>query len=216
MNQKIKVDIVSDVVCPWCVIGYKRLELAINELGLKESVEINWQPFELNSHMPIEGENLRRHLANKYGTSLDESIKARVNLTNLGEEVDFKFDYFDDMKMVNTHDAHMLLQWSAQFDKQTNLKEALFSAFFGERKDISNRETLGEILKQVDLSDVDGLVYLDNSKAKAKLEQSQLHWRKLGIDSVPTVVFNMESAVTGAHSVENYKQVLSELSGANQ
>ena len=69
MESVIKIDVVSDVVCPWCIIGYKRLEQAIQELGLEDKIELEWQPFELNPNMPAEGENLRQHLAKKYGTT---------------------------------------------------------------------------------------------------------------------------------------------------
>ncbi len=102
-DQPIRIDIVSDVVCPWCIIGYKQLERAIALTGIP--AEIAWHPFELNPEMAPEGENLREHLAAKYGTTPDGSRQARARLTALGAELDFTFDYADDMRMVNTFRA---------------------------------------------------------------------------------------------------------------
>lgn len=210
MESIIKIDVVSDVVCPWCIIGYKRLEQAIQELGLEDKIELEWQPFELNPNMPAEGENLRQHLANKYGATPEDSVRARDNLTNLGKEVGFDFDYFDDMKMVNTRDAHVLLQWAEQFGKQTELKLALFAAFFGQRKDVSDRSTLATILTDIGLDANMGIATLDDVSNADSIEYQESQWHQLGVSSVPTVVFNMESAVTGAQPVEVYKQILSE------
>ena len=210
MESVIKIDVVSDVVCPWCIIGYKRLEQAIQELGLEDKIELEWQPFELNPNMPAEGENLRQHLANKYGTTPEDSVRARDNLTNLGKEVGFDFDYFDGMKMVNTRDAHALLQWAEQFGKQTELKLALFAAFFGQRKDVSDRNTLATILTDIGLDANMGIATLDDASNADSIEYQENQWHQLGVSSVPTVVFNMESAVTGAQPVEVYKQILTE------
>ncbi|MFZ3504740.1 DsbA family oxidoreductase [Vibrio harveyi] len=210
MESVIKIDVVSDVVCPWCIIGYKRLQQAIQELGLEDKIELEWQPFELNPNMPAEGENLRQHLANKYGTTPEDSVRARDNLTNLGKEVGFDFDYFDDMKMVNTRDAHVLLQWAEQFGKQTELKLALFTAFFGQRKDVSDRSTLAAILTDIGLDANMGIATLEDASNADSTEYQESQWHQLGVSSVPTVVFNMESAVTGAQPVEVYKQILTE------
>lgn len=109
MSDKIKLDIISDVVCPWCIIGYKRLGKAIFEMGMQDKVELEWQPFELNPDMPAEGEDLPAHITRKYGTTPDESARSLDNMTKLGAELGFKFDYFDGMKMVNTRDVHILL-----------------------------------------------------------------------------------------------------------
>ncbi|MDG3084820.1 DsbA family oxidoreductase [Vibrio hannami] len=211
MSSKLKIDLVSDVVCPWCVIGYKRLEQAIKELGVSDKIEIEWHPFELNPNMAAEGENLREHLANKYGTTLEDSIRARDNLTHLGKELGFTFDYFDDMRMYNTNKAHLLLQYAKEFGKQTELKLALFSAFFSERKDVSDKEVLADAAEKVGLNVKEALEYLDKTEAQSALELEQMRWRNLGINSVPTVVFNMTSALTGAQPVDVYKQVVAEL-----
>lgn len=211
MSQTIKLDVVSDVVCPWCIIGYKRLEQAIRELGIKDRIELEWQPFELNPHMPLEGQNLREHLAEKYGTTKEDSIRAREQLTQLGQEVGFTFDYSDEMRMLNTFEAHILLEYAKEQGKQTDLKLRLFSAFFGEGKDISNRDVLANELAAVGLDSGSAIARLDEPSARLEVQQAEDTWKNLGISSVPTVVFNRQSALTGAQSVEVYKQVLQEL-----
>ena len=113
MGEKLKIDIVSDVVCPWCAIGYKRLEKAIAELGFEDKVSIEWQPFELNPGMPPKGQDLTEHIAEKYGSTLEQQQASQQNMTDIGEELGFKFDYFEGMRMANTFDAHVLLEYAS-------------------------------------------------------------------------------------------------------
>ncbi|GAC1382139.1 MAG: hypothetical protein NVSMB45_07950 [Ginsengibacter sp.] len=134
MKEKIKIDIVSDVVCPWCTVGYKRLEKAITELGIQDRVEIEWQPFELNPQMPPEGQNVQEHIAEKYGSTLEQQKKSQRNMAEAGAELGFTFDYFDEMKIVNTLQAHILLEYAKAFGKQTQLKMRLTASFFSERQ----------------------------------------------------------------------------------
>jgi predicted DsbA family dithiol-disulfide isomerase len=211
MKKKLKIDIVSDVVCPWCAIGYKRLERAIDELGVQDQVEIEWQPFQLNPHMPPEGQNITEHIAEKYGSTLAQQKESRQNMTDIGEELGFKFDYFDGMRMANTFDAHILLEYAKDFGKQTDLKMRLMNSFFGERKDVSDRTVLKQALLDVGLNADEGLAKLDNEEARTEVRSQQGYWQQLGIRSIPTIVFNRKSAVTGAQPINTLKQVLSEL-----
>ncbi|MFW8652268.1 DsbA family oxidoreductase [Vibrio diabolicus] len=211
MNNTIKLDIISDVVCPWCIIGYNHLTAAVKQLGIEDRIEIEWQPFELNPDMPAEGENLRDHVARKYGSSAEESNNARIRIASIGAEHDFKFNYFDDMKMVNTFDAHILLDYAKEFGKQTELKLRLFTAFFSEQKDVSDREILKQELISLGLNPEEGMRWLDDAQRRNSIRSTEKQWQKMGISSVPTVIFNREHAVSGAHSVEGYKQILTEL-----
>jgi predicted DsbA family dithiol-disulfide isomerase len=211
MKEKIKIDIVSDVVCPWCTIGYKRLEKAIIELGIQDQVEIEWQPFELNPNMPAEGQNVTEHLTEKYGSTLEQQKESKQNMTNVGKELDFTFDYFDEMRMVNTFEAHILLEYAKEFKKQTELKMCLTTAFFSERKDVSTRDILKQALQTVGLNSEEGLAKLDNYEARKEIRTKQNYWKNLGVTSVPTIIFNRKSGVTGAQPIATFKQLLSEL-----
>ncbi|WP_153914873.1 DsbA family oxidoreductase [Shewanella sp. TC10] len=211
MSKKIKLDIVSDVVCPWCIVGYKALEQAIAELGIEDKIELEWQPFELNPDMPAEGEELRAHVARKYGSSREDSDRARANITARGAELDFEFNFGEQMHIVNTFDAHILLDYAKQFHQQTELKLRLFSAYFTEHKDISDRAVLANELTSIGLNADEAMKLLDNPEVKSRINMEKSQWTSAGISSVPTVVFNRTSALNGAHPVASYKQVLTEL-----
>ena len=211
MTDKLKIDIVSDVVCPWCTIGFKRLEKAITELGVEDQVEITWQPFELNPNMPVEGQNVNEHITEKYGSTTAQQNESKKMMTEAGAELGFKFDYFDEMRMVNTFDAHVLLEYAKDFGKQTELKMTLTKAFFSDRKDVSTKEVLREALVSVGLDADKALAKLEDEEARSEVRDQQNYWKNMGVNSVPTVVFNRKSAVTGAQPVATFKQVLTEL-----
>tara|TARA_R110002096_G_scaffold345818_2_gene539268 strand:- start:1591 stop:2241 length:651 start_codon:yes stop_codon:yes gene_type:complete len=210
MADKIKIDIVSDVVCPWCTIGYKRLEKAIADLDIQDHVDIEWQPFELNPNMPVEGQNVQEHIAEKYGSTLEQQKESQQHIAKAGAELGFTFDYFDDMRMANTFDAHVLLEYAKDFGKQTELKMRLTKAFFSERKDVSKRDVLKQALLDVGLNAEESLAKLDSDEARYEIRSKQDYWKNAGVNSVPTIVFNGKSAVTGAQPVDVFKQILSE------
>ena len=211
MSKILKIDIVSDVVCPWCTIGYKRLEKAITELGVEDQVDITWQPFELNPNMPAEGQNVNEHITEKYGSTTAQQNESKKMMTDAGAELGFKFDYFDEMRMVNTFDAHVLLEYAKDFGKQTELKMTLTKAFFSDRKDVSTKEVLKEALVSVGLDADKALAKLNDEAARSAVREQQNYWKNMGVNSVPTIVFNRKSAVTGAQPVTTFKQVLTEL-----
>jgi predicted DsbA family dithiol-disulfide isomerase len=211
MTARIKLDLVSDVVCPWCIIGYRRLQRAIKASGAEDRIDIEWQPFELNPGMPAEGENLRAHIARKYGSSAEEYQRTQANLEQLGAELDFRFDFFDDMNIVNTEDAHILLDYAKDFGKQTEMQLRLFDAYFNERKDISDRQVLQAELQQLGLDTEAALLRLESNQAHERVKTAETFWKGQGISAVPTVVFNRSSALTGAQPVAVYQQVLTEL-----
>lgn len=211
MTNSIKVDIVSDIACPWCTVGYQRLQQAITEMDLQDQVEIEWHPFEINPDMPPEGEDLSAHSARKYGTTPEEIRRFRTQLTELGAELGFTFDFFDGMKIVNTQDAHILLAYAREQGKQTELKLRLFSALFSERKDVSDRQILAQELDAVGL-DVDAaMAELQNNTARQRVQDKEAFWHHQGVSGVPTIIFNQTDALTGAQPVEVYKQILTKL-----
>lgn len=210
MKEKLKIDIVSDVVCPWCTIGFKRLQKAISELGIEDQVEIEWQPFELNPDMPVEGQNIIEHISEKYRATLEQQKESQEHMTEIGKELGFTFDYFDEMRMVNTFDAHVLLDYAQAFGKQTELNMRLTTAFFSERKDVSDRNVLKRALLDVGLNAEEALAELDKEEARYNIRSKQGYWKNMGVNSVPTIVFNNKSGITGAQPVDTFKQVLSE------
>ena len=211
MTATIKLDFISDVVCPWCIIGYKRLQQAIDELGIQNQIDIDWQPFELNPDMPAEGEDLPEHISRKYGSSPEEAKGNADQITRLGAELDFEFVFFDGMRIVNTRDVHILLAYAKDHGKQTELKMRLFDAYFNQRKNISDRQILVEEIQSLGLNTDEALARLDNAVVRDQIEGEEEHWRNRGVTGVPTIVFGSIGAFVGAQSVDVYKQALTEL-----
>ncbi|TEW52672.1 DsbA family oxidoreductase [Psychromonas algicola] len=216
MSNKIQLDVVSDVVCPWCIVGYQNLKKAIDELDVADRIDLQWQPFELNPNMPPEGQDLREHVAEKYGSSLEESNQARVNITARGKEAGFTFNFFEEMKIVNTRDAHILLEYAHEMGKQTELKLRLFTAAFTDQKDVSNRTTLLEEVAALGLDINEATMRLDSDKHRQEVIAQEQEWQRLGISAVPTVVFNRTSAMSGAQPVSAYKEALTEFLSLNK
>ncbi len=207
-NPKLKIDIISDVVCPWCVIGIKHLKDAVVKNNWQDRIDIEWYPFELNPDMPPEGENLRDHIIRKYGATPEESAENRQRLIEFGQSVGFEFNFTDDFRIYNTRQCHILLDYAHSVGLQTQLKIALFTAYFTEGKNISDIDVLINIGEGVGL-DVDEMIaYLHDTAEHDKIDVIEDQWREMGISGVPTVVFNNEQALTGAQSVESYEEML--------
>lgn len=207
MSQVLRIDIVSDVVCPWCVIGYGRLRQALAKFGDEVAADIHWHPFELNPNIPIEGENLRSHLSAKYGTTLEGSIKARVMLTEEGQKVGFSFNYFDEMKMLNTHDCHQLILWASPTELQTPLVEGLFEQFFTLQGEF-DRPALISIAEKVGLDKARAKQVLNQQEFSEDVKEIQSKWYQQGIQGVPLFIFNGEQALSGAQDVSTFERVL--------
>lgn len=209
--QKIKIDIVSDVVCPWCAIGYQRLAQAIDDMNMQDNIEIEWHPFELNPTMPSEGVNANQYLMNKYDLNPEQLIAKRNKVTKLGKELGFTFDYFKEMKKLNSFNVHVLLDYAQEFNKQTELAVRFTKAYFSERKDISKPSVLALEVKHIGLDADEALKRLNSHQAQENVRKEEAHWMNLGISSIPTMVFNNETLLEGAASVATYKKVLTKM-----
>ena len=209
----IRIDIVSDVVCPWCIIGYKQLERALQET--KTAADIHWHPFELNPRMAQEGENLREHLAAKYGTTPEGSRRARARLTELGAELGFVFDYTDDMRMVNTFRAHQLLKWAEEHGRGHDLQMALFAAFFAERLDLNDPAVLARVAARIGLDGDEALAVLTDGRYAEDVRQDEQFWLSRGIEGVPAMIIDEKYLVVGAQGVDNYRSILEKIAGAH-
>ena len=202
----MRIDIVSDVVCPWCIIGYKQLERALEATGV--AADIRWHPFELNPNMAPEGENLREHLAAKYGTTPEGSRKARARLTALGAELGFTFNYADDMRMVNTFRVHQLIHWAGTQGRAHDMKMALFAAFFTAGRDLNDLQVLAERASEIGLDGNAALDILKVGRYAQTVRDWERQWLERGIHGVPAMVFEECYLLTGAQGVENYAAVL--------
>lgn len=208
-SQTLQIDIVSDVVCPWCIIGYQQLAKALEATGTAH--EIHWHPFELNPAMPSEGQNLREHVAEKYGTTNEQSVESRVRMTEAGADVGFEFRFADDMRMHNTFNVHQLLHWAAQHGRMHDLKQALFAAHFTDRQNLSDDSALADVAAEVGLERAEALAVLEDQRFATDVRTAEDYWVNQGIRGVPAVIFNRRHLVSGAQGVENYKRILEQL-----
>lgn len=206
----LRIDIVSDVVCPWCVIGYRQLAQALEQTNT--AYEIHWHPFELNPDMPAEGQNLREHIMEKYGSSKQESDASRARMDEAGSEVGFEFNFTDDTRMHNTFNLHQLLHWADQQGRMHELKQALFAAHFTNNRNISDNTVLADIAAEIGLDRSEALAVLADQRFANEVRTAQQQWRQQGIQSVPSVIFNQKHLVSGAQGVENFKSILQQLS----
>jgi predicted DsbA family dithiol-disulfide isomerase len=204
----LQVDIVSDVVCPWCIIGYKQLMKALAALPGQFDVTLHWHPFELNPHMPEAGQDLREHIAQKYGSSAQQSQSARARLSALGESLGFTFDYFDGMRMVNTFRAHQLLHWAAGQGLQTQLKLALFEAFFSRRENVNDPALLAEVAGRVGLDSAQASAVLSDARYATAVREEQQYWLERDVHAVPTFYFQQQYLVPGAQEAETFVRLL--------
>lgn len=212
--QPLRIDIVSDVVCPWCIIGYKQLQRALAQLEGVFEVQVFWQPFELNPHMPPEGQDLREHIAQKYGASEEQSKGVRAQMTELGDSLGFKFDYFDGMRMYNTFQAHQLLHWAEEQELQTELKLALFEAFFSRRENVSDPELLVKIAGRAGLDSQQAREVLESGCNAEIVRTEQARWLDREVHAVPAFYFNDGFPVPGAQEADTFVRVLNRLKQA--
>lgn len=207
----LRIDIVSDVVCPWCIIGYKQLQQALGQMPDSFAVDIHWQPFELNPHMPAEGQDLREHIAEKYGTSPERSREVRAHMTALGNALGFTFDYYDGMRIYNTFLAHQLLHWAAGKGRQTELKLALFEAFFSRRENVGDIHLLSTVAGRVGLDQQEADQILTSGCYAQAVRQEQAQWLDREVHAVPMFYFNDGYPVPGAQESQTFVRVLEKL-----
>ncbi len=205
----LRIDIVSDVVCPWCIVGFLQLEQALKDT--RTDAEIHWHPFELNPQMAQEGQNLREHLAEKYGTTPQGSIEARARLTSIGNELGFTFNFTDDMRMANTFRAHQLLHWAAGKGLQHVLKMNLLATNFTLNRNVNDNDVLADAAAEVGLDRDEALAVLEDGRFAEAVRTQQQFWTSRGIQGVPAMVFNQRHLITGAQGVENYTSIVQQL-----
>lgn len=214
MKTPLRIDIVSDVMCPWCVIGYSGLDKALTALAEKLEAEIHWQPFELNPEMGPEGQNLREHLHEKYGSTDEESKANRERITQMGAQLGFTFNFKDESRIVNTFNAHQLLHWAGATGapgKQSELKLALFKAHFTDGRDVSKVDELVAVAAAVGLNADEARAVLADQRYAAVVRASQQQWQEAGIHSVPAVILNEQYLLSGGQPPENYIQAFTQI-----
>jgi predicted DsbA family dithiol-disulfide isomerase len=207
----LRIDIVSDVVCPWCIIGYKQVERALTLLAEPVAAEVHWHPFELNPDMPPEGEDAAEHIARKYGRSPEEGKAVREHIKTTAESLGFPFGEGGARRLVNTFAAHKLLTKAGEVfgrEGQTALKLALFAAYFQQGKDVSDEAVLLDIATSVGLDRASCAEWLADDALAQQVRGEERYWINENVTGVPAIIFDGKYMVPGAQSAETFAQVI--------
>lgn len=216
MNETgpLRIDFVSDVVCPWCIVGYRQVQKGLELLPEPVEVESWWHPFELNPNMPPEGEDSAEHIMRKYGSTPEQSRANRQRLTDIGRELGFDFNYREGMRVYNTFKAHKLLTvfgaergWQAQ----TKLKMALFSAYFTDGRDVSDDMTLLDIAEGQGMDRNAAAAWIGDETLSQNVRAELQQWVNQNITGVPAIIFDRKFMVPGAQSAETFANVITKV-----
>ena len=208
MPNHLKIDFVSDVSCPWCIIGLKSLEQALQRLDDKVSADLHFQPFELNPRMPSEGQDITEHLAEKYGATPEQSQRNREAIRARGEDVGFTFSMDKRSRIYNTFDAHRLLYWAAEEGRQRELEHALFKAYFTDGENPGAHEVLVRLAGDVGLDAARAREILASDAYAEETREQERFYLDQGIHSVPAVIINDRYLIQGGQPVEVFEQAL--------
>ena len=211
MTTQLKIDFVSDVSCPWCVIGLRSLEQALERVGDAVSADIHFQPFELNPQMPQGGQDIVEHLAQKYGSTPEQLRRNQEAIRARGAELGFTFDMGKRSRVYNTFDAHRLLHWAELEGRQRELKRALFAAYFTEGRNPSDREVLVDVATQAGLDPARAREVLESGGYADDVRKREQFYGRQGISAVPSVIVNDKHLIQGGQPVEIFEQALRQI-----
>jgi predicted DsbA family dithiol-disulfide isomerase len=211
MTVKMKIDFVSDVSCPWCVIGLKSLQTALDGLAGEVEADIHFQPFELNPQMGPNGQDVVEHIAEKYGSGPQDIERSRKAIQARGAELGFTFDLEKRGRIYNTFDAHRLLHWAQGEGKQKALKEALFAAYFTEGRNPSDHGVLVDVARSAGMDAARAAQILASDEYAAEVRARELFYTSRGIHAVPAVIINDRHLIQGGQPAEVFQQALKSL-----
>ncbi|MBX9813776.1 MAG: disulfide bond formation protein DsbA [Proteobacteria bacterium SG_bin5] len=207
---RLEIDFVSDVVCPWCVIGLGALRAALARNADVEA-EIVFHPFELNPHMPREGQNIVEHVAEKYGATPERSEANRARIREAAAAFGFTMNGDATSRIYNSFDAHRLLDWARDAGAQAALKDALFRAYFTDRADIGDPRVLAATAAEVGLDRAGAEAVLGSDAHAEAVRAGEAFWHERGIAAVPSIIFDDRYLVQGAQPVEVFERVIRKL-----
>lgn len=210
MSKPMSIAVVSDVVCPWCVIGIRSLEVALERLDGVEA-DVTLHPFELNPDMAREGENVGEHIAKKYGRAPGEGSAIRDEIKRRAAEVGFAMNSGPDSRIWNTFDCHRLLHWASEAGRQRELKHALFVAHFSEGRDMGDHAVLAEAAFAAGLDPIEAAALLASDRYASEVRGEEAYWRREGVQAVPTFIINGKYVISGGHPPEAFERALGKI-----
>lgn len=208
-NKTMKIEIWSDIMCPYCYLGKTKFEMALAQIGEADKIEIIWKSFQLDPSIPEGKSNLSNYeyVAQKYGWSLERSQQAHEGIAQAGREVGLTYN-FEKMQVANTFKAHRLIQYAQTKGLGSIAEDCFFKAYFTEGKDLSDTVTLIEIGKNIGLTEKDVEQALNDNTYADAVDRDILEARSLQISGVPFFIFDRKYAVSGAQPPEVFVQAL--------
>lgn len=214
---RLSVDIVSDVMCPWCIIGWLKFERVMAHFAGRLEFRVQWHPFELNPQMPPEGEDAGSHVMRKYGVSAEQSRANSGKMAGIAADLGFAFDRGPDFRMRNSFDAHRLLSWAGALEApdqeaatgvQTALKLALFRAHFTDNRDVSDHAVLADVAASVGLDRTRADAILASGEFGEMVRTEEGYWADQNVTGVPAFILGGRMMVPGAQDPEVFIRVI--------
>lgn len=206
MTRPMKIDFVSDVSCPWCIIGLRGVQKALERVGDLVEADIHFQPFELNPQMPPEGQNLVDHVAQKYGSTPRQFKERREGIRDRAAQLGFTIALPPEGgRVYNTFDAHRLLHWAVLEGRQLELKVALFDAYFTRCLDPSDHTVLADAAATAGLGRTEAEEMLASGRFADEVRAAERHWQSKGISSVPAIIINDRYLISGGQPPEVFE-----------
>ncbi len=206
--RPMRIDFVSDVVCPWCVIGLRGLQLALERLRDEVRAEIHLHPFELNPAMGPDGQNIAEHIAEKYGSTPEQSTAARQTISERAASVGFAVATNDQSRIFSTFDAHRLLHMAAESGDPLALKHQLFEAYFTDGRNVSDHRVLLDAAEAAGLDRDEAAQVLESGAHADTVRAEERLWQSRGITSVPAIIIDQQYLISGGQPPEVFEQAL--------
>jgi predicted DsbA family dithiol-disulfide isomerase len=214
--NSLRIDFVSDISCPWCVIGLKSLEQALDKVADVATAELHFHPFELNPQMAPEGEDIGEHLARKYGATEEQGAQTREMIRARGAELGFRFDMGKRSRIYNTFDAHRLLHWAEMQGLQRELKLALFETYFTKGESPGSHEVLARVAGEVGLDAAEAAEVLASGAYAEEVREQEAFFQRQGITAVPAIIINQRHLISGGQPPEVFEQALRQIASKEQ
>jgi predicted DsbA family dithiol-disulfide isomerase len=214
--KTINIDIVSDIACPWCAIGYARLERAMEQLASEYEFSVQWHAFELNPDHSGEGEPILPALARKYGRSEDEMRATQSQMMTIARDLGLNFEKMQERFTCNTFDAHRLVKWAGEHGKQTEMKQALFEAYFGRAEDVSDHQNLLRCVDSLGLDSAKAREVLDSDDYANVVREDEATYQQAGVSAVPAFIINGKYLISGAQEPDTLVQAFGEIGAKSE
>lgn len=211
MPKPMRIEMISDVICPWCVIGLRELERALARMTNEIDASLHFQPYELDPARPLEGQAIADIYKTRFGKSFEEMAAQRENVRARAANVGFAVNMTENSRIYNTFDAHRLLHWAELKGKQLALKHALFKAHFTEGRNISDYDVLVEIAASVGLDAAEAKKVLMDGLYADDVRKAEHYWQSAGVRSVPGFVIDRKHFISGGQTADAFEKMLRSL-----